>query len=167
MNKRFAIPILVGALLALAPTGNQNREISLDTVRGYLNRMQAQYKPHPKSERTFVVTRVSNEHAERLDLYVELRKDNSLVLTAYAKVRGRYFNASRVTDREKLFLRLLRTNQRAFATFFVDEQGDIGARFTFTTEEGVGYEPFRVAANELMRIVDQYTPIVSSHMAKD
>jgi hypothetical protein len=61
---------------------------------------------------------------------------------------------------------LLEANHRAFATFFIDGQGDIGARFTFTTENGVGYESFRVAAMELLRISDEYTPILEEHMRK-
>jgi hypothetical protein len=62
---------------------------------------------------------------------------------------------------------LLEANHRSFATFFVDGQGDIGARFTFTTEAGVGYESFRAAATELLRIADEYTPILEEYMRKE
>jgi len=100
-------------------------------------------------------------------LYVEVRKDQSLVLTVYPKLKGRYFALARVTDREKMFQRLLETNHRAFATFFVDPQGDIGARFTFTTETGVTYDAFRVAVIELLRIADEYTPVLDGYMIKE
>ena len=165
--KQIAMPLLSAALLAFAQTDDAKREITMDVLRGYLNRMYAQYVPHPRNENVFVATRVENQHADRIDLYVELRKDKSLVLTAYARTDDRYYNRSRATDREKLFERLLETNHRAFATFFVDEQGDIGARFTFTTEGGVGYEAFRAAALELMRITDQFAPTLDEHMKKN
>lgn len=167
MGKRIAMPLLAAALLAFGQADETKREITMDALRGYLNRMYAQYVPHPKNENVFVATRVGNEHADRLDLYVELRQDKSLVLTAYARMNDRYYNASRATDREKLFQRLLEANHRAFAAFFVDEQGDIGARFTFTTEGGVSYEPFRVAALELMRVADQFAPVLDEHMSKN
>ncbi|MFY9571123.1 MAG: hypothetical protein WAV20_06990, partial [Blastocatellia bacterium] len=79
----------------------------------------------------------------------------------------RYFSLARAADREKLLQRLLETNHRAFATFFIDGQGDIGARFTFTTENGLGYDAFRVGVTELLRIADEYTPILEEHMRKE
>jgi hypothetical protein len=166
MRKRIAMPILAGALLALAPIGNEQKGISIPVLRGYLDKMGLKYVPHPKSGNALVVTRSDNEHADRVDLYLEIRDDQTLVLMAYGKQQNGYFNLSRAADREKTLQRLLEANHRAFATFFVDNQGDIGARFTFTTENGVGFESFRVAAMELLRISDEYTPILEQHMRK-
>ena len=145
----------------------QQRGITTPTLRGYLDKMGLQYVPHPKTADTLVVPRTKNEHAERLDLYVEVRQDRSLVLTAYAKSRGRYFNLARANDREKLQQKLLEANHRSFSTFFVDAQGDIGVRFTFTTENGVGFESFKVAVTEVLRIADQYTPTLDEFMRKE
>jgi hypothetical protein len=167
MKKRIAIPVLAGALLAIAPIRVEQRGITTPVLKGYLEKMGMQYVAHPKNADTLVVPRAENGHAERLDLYVEIRKDQSLVLTAYAKSNGRYFNLSRSTSREKMLQRLLEANHRAFSTFFADEQGDIGARFTFTTENGVGFESFRVAVIELLRIADDYTPILDEYMRKE
>jgi hypothetical protein len=89
------------------------------------------------------------------------------VLTAYAKSKGRYFNLSRAIEREKILQRLLEANHRSFATFFVDDQSDIGVRFTFTTENSVGFESFRAAVIELLRIADEYTPVLDEYMRKD
>jgi hypothetical protein len=170
MRKRTEIlkvaGILTGATLAIG-AASQQVGVTTETLRGYLEKMGLRHVPHPKNPNTLVVPRSQNQHAERLDLYVEIRPDHSLVLTAYPKLRGRYFNLGRSVDREKLLQRLLETNHRAFATFFVDGQGDIGARFTFTTENGVGYDSFRVAATELMRIADEYTPMLEEHMRKE
>lgn len=167
MRKRIAMPILVGAMLALAPAHSEPSKMNLSLVRGYLDKMGAQYVAHPKSEHTLVVTRTANDRADRVDLYIDLRQDNTLVLTAYAKEKGRYFSLSRAASREKVLQRLLAANHFAFATFFVDEQEDIGVRFTFTTEDGVGFESFRVAATELLRIADEYTPILEDYMRKN
>lgn len=167
MKKRIAIPVLAGALLAMAPVRVQQRGITTPMLKGYLDKMGMQYVPHPKNANALVAPRAENEHADRLDLYVEIRDDQSLVLTAYAKSHGRYFNLARSTTREKMLQRLLEANHRAFSTFFADDQGDIGVRFTFTTENGVGFESFRVAVTELLRIADNYTPILEEYMRKE
>ena len=167
MGRRIAISMLVGALMAVSAGGAQQSGVTTQTLRGYLEKMGLRYVPHPKNADALVVPRSDNKHAERLDLYVETRKDRSLVLMAYPKFRGRYFNLDHANDREKLFQRLLEANHRSFATFFVDGQGDIGARFTFTTENGVGYDSFRVAVTELLRIVDEFTPTLDEYMRKD
>lgn len=168
MRKRMAMLILAVSLLALAPgRPPQQKAFNTQTVKGYLDKMQMQYVPHPRSADTLVVPVSDNTNADRIDVYVESRTDQTLVLTAYPKFKGHYFNLSRATDREKLFQRLLETNQRAFATFFIDNQGDIGARFTFTTEDGVGFESFHNAMNELLRITDEYVPTLDSFMRKE
>src|SRR5260370_33424826 len=167
MNKRIRGSVLATAVLALTASGAQQQSLSIQTLRSYLDKMGLRYVPHPKNPDALVVARSENRYADGLDLYVEARKDQSLVVTVYPKLKGRYFTLARVTDREKMFQRLLEANHRSFATFFVDGQGDIGARFTFTTENGVGYDSFRVAVTELLRIVDQYTPILDEYMRKE
>ena len=167
MKRRIVISVLAASLLAAGASGAQQQGITIATVRGYLDKMGMRYVAHPKNPDALVAPRSENKNAERLDLYVETRKDQSLVLTVYPKLKGRYFTLARVVDREKLFQRLLENNHRAFATFFVDPQGDIGARFTFTTETGVAYDAFRVAVIELMRIADEFTPVLNEYMVKD
>ena len=166
MKKQFAISFLAAVMLAVG-AGAAQQGITTATLRGYLDKMGLRYVPHPKNPDALVVPRSENKNAERLDLYVEVRKDQSLVLTVYPKLRGRYFTLARTTDREKMFQRLLEANHRAFATFFVDPQGDIGARFTLTTETGVAYDSFRVAVTELLRIADEYTPVLDEYMIKE
>ena len=161
------MPILAAALLGLAFAAPQQKGISIQTVKVYLDKMEMQSVPHPRSADTLVVPSTDNQNADRIDLYVERRADQTLVLTAYPKFKGRYFNLARVADREKLFQRLLEANHRAFATFFVDNQGDIGARFTFSTEDGVGYETFRSSVIELLRITDEYVPTLDGFMRNE
>jgi len=166
MSTRIHIAILAVGVLAVGATGQQ-QGITKDTLRSYLEKMGLRYVPHPKNTEALVVPRSENQNAERLDLYVEIRPERSLILTVYPKLRGRYFTLSRAADREKLLQRLLEANHRSFAAFFADGQGDIGARFTFTTETGVGYDSFRVAVTELLRIADEYTPILDQYMRKE
>lgn len=167
VKRRIAISVLAAAMLAVGASAAQQQGITTATLRGYLDKMGLRYVPHPKNPDALVVPRSENKNAERLDLYIETRKDQSLVLTVYPKLKGRYFTLARVADREKMFQRLLEANHRAFATFFVDAQGDIGARFTFTTETGVSYDAFRAAVTELLRIADEYTPVLDQYMVKE
>jgi Putative bacterial sensory transduction regulator len=167
MKTRVAISILAAAVLVVGASGAPQPGITLQTLRGYLEKMGLRYVPHPKNPDALVVPRSENQHADRLDLYVEIRQDHTLILTVYPRLNGRYFTLARSADREKMFQRLLEANHRAFAAFFVDGQGDIGARFTFTTETGVPYDSFRVAVTELLRIADEYTPILNEYMRKE
>lgn len=167
MKKRIVISVFAAAMLVMTASSAQSQTLTIQTLRGYLDKMGLRYVPHPKNADAVVVPRSENKRAERLDLYVETRKDQSVVLSVYPRLRGRYFTLERTTDREKLFQRLLETNQRSFAAFFVDTQGDIGARFTFTTEGGVSYDAFRVAVTELLRIADEFTPTLDEYMRKE
>ena len=168
MTKRFIVSLIVSAmLLVCSASAAQQQAITIETLRGYLDKMGLRYVPHPKNADAVVVPRSENRNAERLDLYVELRRDKSLVLTVYPKLKGRYFNLARATEREKLLQRLLEANHRGFATFFADAQGDLGARFTFTTENGIAYDAFRVGVTELLRIADEFTPSLDGYMRKE
>ena len=155
----FFLAILASSTFAQEP-------VTVKLLQGYLDKIGLKYVTHPKKDNTLVVTTRENEAAERLDLYIEIRADKSLVLTCYAKSRGRYFNLARVAEKEKLFQRLLEENYAGFTTFFIDKQGDIGVRYTITTENGVGYEAFDVAVNEVLRIADQFTPKLEPYMQK-
>lgn len=167
MKKRITMPVLAAVMLVLTANAAQPQAVNIQMLRAYLDKMGLRYVPHPKNPDAVVVPRSENKRAERLDLYVEVRKDQSVVLSVYPRLRGRYFTLERTTDREKLFQRLLETNHRSFAAFFIDTQGDIGARFTFTTEGGVSYDSFRVAVTELLRIADEYTPTLDEYMRKE
>ena len=167
MLNRTIIPILVVLAVGEAAIAAGQQAISAQTLREYLDKMGLRYVPHPKNADALVVPRSENRNAERLDLYVELRRDKTLVLTVYPRLNGKYFNLDRATDREALLARLLEANHRGFAAFFADPQGDVGARFTFTTEGGITYESFRAAVTELLRIADEYTPTLGGYMRKD
>jgi hypothetical protein len=143
------------------------RQIDIKLVREFLNKMKLKHVPHPKNPDTVVVPVTENSNAERIDLYIELRQDKTLVLSAYPTLRGKYFNVSRALDREKLFQKLLEINFRSFATFFLDEQGDVGVRFTFTTEDSLGYDAFSVTVSEVARIADEYTKTLDEFMKKE
>jgi len=50
---------------------------------------------------------------------------------------------------------MLSRNATAFGSYFLDNEGDIGFRFIFTTESGVGYTAFRTVLDEHLRIADE------------
>ncbi|MEW6126351.1 MAG: hypothetical protein AB1757_04745 [Acidobacteriota bacterium] len=164
MKKRYLTFIFL--FLFFASSAEAQDAVNIKQLQGYLDKIGLKYVVHPKNDNTLVVTTRENEAAERLDLYVEIRKDLTVILTVYAKSKGRYFNLSRVADKEKLFQKLLEENYAGFTTFFVDRQGDIGTRFTFTSENGIGYEAFNAAVNEVLRIADQFTPKMETYMQK-
>lgn len=163
--KKPYLTVLLALAFWLQPVYAQE-PVTLKQLQGYLDKMTLKYVAHPQNENALVVTTSENEAAERLDLYIEIRKDQTVVLTAYAKSKGRYFNLSRVAEKEKLFQRLLEENYAAFTAFYIDKQGDIGVRFTFTTEDGIGYAAFSSAINEVLRIADQFTPRIDEYMQK-
>lgn len=166
MKQRFLTSLFLFALFNFASSAQAQEAVTIKQLQGYLDKIGLKYVTHPKNENALVVTTRENEAAERLDLYVEIRKDLTVILTVYAKSKGRYFNLSRVADKEKLFQKLLEENYAGFTTFFVDRQGDIGTRFTFTTENSIGYEAFNAAINEVLRIADQFTPKLETFMQK-
>jgi len=159
--------VAIAGVLICGVAHAQQRPVDVKLVREYLDKMQLKYVAHPNSTDTLVVPVTENSNAERIDLYVEVRTDKTVVLTAYPRLRGKYFNSGRAADRLKLFQKLAETNFRSFASFFVDDQGDIGARFTFTTEDGVGFEAFSTCVSELSRIADEYTKTLDELMKKD
>jgi hypothetical protein len=159
------VSILLLSLPAFA--AGQQRAVDIKLVREYLDKMQLKYVPHPKSPDAVFVPITENSVAERVDLYIEARPEHTLVLTAYPKLKGKYLNISRAAAKEKLFQKLLEINFRSFASFFVDEQGDIGVRFTFTTEDGLGYDSFSVTVSEVARIADEYTKTLDDFMRKE
>jgi hypothetical protein len=163
MRKRY---LTFFALIGLAQGASAQEAVTIKQLQGYLDKMALKYVVHPKNDSALVVTTSDNEAAERLDLYIEIRKDRTVVLTVYAKAKGRYFNLSRVAEKEKLFQRLLEENYAGFTTFYIDKQGDIGVRFTFTTENGLGYEAFNSGVNEVLRVADQFTPKMDEYMQK-
>src|SRR5258705_9590502 len=106
MKKRIGISVLTAAILAVGARGAQQQGITTEMLRGYLEKMGLRYVPHPKNREALVVPRSENQNAERLDLYVEIRPEHSLVLTVYPKLHGRYFTLAKAADREKLLQRL-------------------------------------------------------------
>src|ERR1044071_7281857 len=123
MRPRYLTLLLLITFLGCASSAYAQQEaVTIKQLQGYLDQIGLKYVTHPKNENALVVTTRDNEVAERLDLYIEIRKDQTVILTVYAKSKGRYFNLSRVADKEKLFQRLLEENYAGFTTFFVDRQ---------------------------------------------
>src|SRR5689334_16659388 len=98
MKTRIALLFSIVATILIGASAAQQQTINLQTLRGYLDKMGLRHVPHPKNSNAVVVPRSENKYAERLDLYVEARKDQSIVLSVYPRLRGRYFTLERTTD---------------------------------------------------------------------
>lgn len=127
-----------------------------DAIAGYLDRMGLSWKRSDKDANLLIVTKTSSlQRAERVELYIYNDPKNSVIdILAYPKVGGKYLALAGVTDRSGLMRKMLEENEDAFGAYFIDSEGDIGFKFVFTTEAGVGYDAFKTVINELFRIAD-------------
>lgn len=133
---------------------------STESLAGYLDRMGLSWKRGEKDLNLLIVTKSSGlQRAERIELYIYNDPRNSVVdLLAYPRVGGRYLGVASVTDRGGLMRKMLEENEDAFGAYFIDTEGDIGFKFVFTTEAGIGYDAFKAVISELFRIADD--PVV-------
>jgi hypothetical protein len=129
---------------------------STESLTGYLDRMGLSWKRGEKDVNLLIVTKSTGlQRAERIELYIYNDPRNSVVdLLAYPRVSGRYLGVASVSDRAGLMRKMLEENEDAFGAYFIDTEGDIGFKFVFTTEAGLGYEAFKAVIGELFRIAD-------------
>lgn len=163
MNLRFAARavLLSAAVAALPPLflsmqPAEAQGVSNSLISGYLNRMGVTWKPHSEDANAFVVTKTTGlKRASKVEMIItNLAKDDLVTLRAFPQTGDKYLSLAAARDRSGLMKTMLQRNATAFGAYFVDNQGDIGFRYVFTTESGLGYDSFRVAVNELLRIAD-------------
>jgi uridine phosphorylase len=163
MNLRFAaLAVLLSAAVASLPPlllSTQRAEaqgVSNSLISGYLTRMGVTWKPHSEDANAFVVTKTTGlKRATRVEMVItNLAKDDLVTLRAFPQRNGKYLSLGAARNQGGLTKTMLQRNATAFGAYFVDSDGDIGFRYVFTTESGLGYASFRVAVNELLRIAD-------------
>ncbi len=163
MKLRVAVlAVLLSAAVATLPPLLLSTEraeaqgVSNSLISGYLTRMGATWKPHSQDANAFVVTKTSGlKRASRVEMIItNLAKDDLVTLRAFPQTGDQYLALGGARDQSALMKAMLQRNATAFGAYFVDSDGDIGFRYVFTTESGLGYESFRVAVNELLRIAD-------------
>lgn len=153
--------LVVAALVPLIIARTADAQgTSTEALAGYLDRMGMSWKRAEKDPNLLVVTKTSGlQRAERVEVYIYNDPKNSVVdLLAYPKVAGKYLAVASASDRAALMRRMLEENEDAFGAYFIDTEGDVGFKFVFTTEAGIGYDAFRAVIAELMRIADD--PVV-------
>ena len=131
--------------------------VSQQVIANYLERTGVSWKRNDKDPNEFIVTKTTGfQKADRVEIYVynDAKKD-LVALRAYPKASGKYLSLSGAGDRTGLMKVMLERNSTAFGAYFVDKAGDIGFRYVFTTESGLGYEAFKTVVNQLFRIADE------------
>ncbi len=148
------VAAIVPAVLLVAP--RVEASIESPVLGRYLERMGVNWKRDDKDVNVFRVTKTDGlKRAERVELVITNLPDKDLVtVRAFPKVAGKYLSIGAARDKEGLMRAMLQRNATAFGAYFVDEDNDMGFRYVFTTESGLGYAAFQTAVTELMRIAD-------------
>ena len=149
------IAAVVPALFLTAPRA-EAQAVTAQLLAQYLNRTGANWKLDEKDPNVFRITKTTGlKKAERVQIVVTNIPDKYLVtLRAFPKTGGKFLSLAAAQDQAGLMKAMLKNNATAFGAYIVDDDGDIGFRYVFTTEPGLGYEAFKVAVNELLRIAD-------------
>lgn len=153
--------LVVAAVAPLILTRTADAQgTSTEALAGYLDRMGLSWKRAEKDPNLLIVTKSSGlQRAERVEIYIYNDPKNSVVdLLAYPKMGGKYLAVAAASDRAGLMRRMLEENEDAFGAYFIDTEGDVGFKFVFTTEAGIGYDAFKAVIEELWRIADD--PVV-------
>lgn len=125
-------------------------------IAGFLNRMGVSWKNTSDPNEFLVTKRSGLKNADLVEVYIyNDAKNEEIRLRAFPMVNNRYLSLSRSSNQTSLMKTMLNKNERAFGAYFVDPDGDIGFKYVFTTEASVGYVPFQVVVNELLRICDE------------
>jgi len=150
------VAAIVSAMLLVAPRA-QAQGVTAQVLSQYLDRMGMSWKRSEKDANVLLLGKTTGlKKAERVDMVITLLPNKDLVtVRAFPKTGGKYLGLAAVRDREGLMKSMLQNNATAFGAYIVDDDGDIGFRYVFTTESGLGYDAFKVAVNELMRIADE------------
>ncbi len=148
------VAAVIPAVLLVAP--HVEAGIESPVLGRYLERMGVNWKRDDKDPNVFRVTKTDGlKRAERVELVITNLPDKDLVtVRAFPKVAGKYLSIGVARDKEGLMRTMLQRNATAFGAYFVDEDNDMGFRYVFTTESGLGYASFQTAVTELMRIAD-------------
>jgi hypothetical protein len=155
-------------LPAQAQVKGEQHSFSPEKLNTYLTRMGADFKRAPDMEGAYIIIKDSVQHADRIvTLIVSDATNDQLEILSYPEVEGGFLNVSKLSNAESqriFYEKLARVNYKSFGMFFVDGDGDIGVRFTFSTEDGIGYESFRAVVENCQRVMDRFTPVIVGFM---
>lgn len=153
-----ALVIATGLFRMLVSTPPvEAQAVSPQLLAGYLDRTGLTWKRDDKDQNVFRVTKTSGlKRASKVEIVVTNIPAKSLVtVRSFPQTEGKYLSLSLVTDKQGLMKDMLSRNATAFGAYFLDNEGDIGFRFIFTTESGLGYPAFKAVLDEHLRIADE------------
>jgi hypothetical protein len=148
----LTVCVLAAGLLPQAQT------VTPALIEEYLNRMRVFWKQHATDAGTYIITATSSsfKEADSVEIVVSYLADDDLVtLRAFPLYRGDYLAVETLGRRAEYAQEMLKRNATAFGAYFVDSDGDVGLRFVFTLESGLGYDAFAVAVQQMTRIAGQ------------
>lgn len=145
------VPMLVSVPLVEA------QGVTPELLARYLERSGLTWKRDDKDQNVFRVTKTSGlKRASKVEIVVTNIPDKSLVtVRSFPQTNAKYLGLSQVSDKQGLMNDMLSRNATAFGAYFLDNEGDIGFRFIFTTESGLGYPAFKAVLDEHLRIADE------------
>jgi hypothetical protein len=150
------VAAILPAVFLVSPHA-QAQGVTAQTLSQYLDRMGVSWNRSDKDANVLLIGKTTGlKKAERVDMVITLLPTKDLVtIRAFPKSGGKYLALATVRNREAMMKSMLENNATAFGAYIVDDDGDIGFRYVFTTESGLGFEAFKVAVNELLRIADE------------
>lgn len=140
--------------------------IAPSLIAQYLGRLGVKWKADDKDPNVFYVTKTAGlKQASLVDLVItNIPKNDLVTLRAFPKAGDKYLSLAASGKSTELMREMLKRNATAFGAYFVDEEGDIGFRYVFTTESGLGYDSFKAAVTQLLRIADEVmVPLYKQH----
>jgi hypothetical protein len=167
-----AVLFLLCALAVTTRASDKENNFSAEKLNSYLERMGVDFKRAADMDGAYIMTKSEGvEHADRLiTLIVNDPNAEQLEILTYPEIDSKFLNVNRLFGQDNqlaFYEKLARVNHKSFGMFFVDADGDIGLRFTFSTENGIGYDAFRVVLENCQRVADRFTPAIISFMTKD
>ena len=164
---RKTVSLLMLLLLTCLSSGVTRAAVRNDQIEDYLKRMSVTYSHRADTDNAYVIDYAGrNSNAEHVTVFI-INDEDKHVLDCYAYADLKLQNIKQAKDREVVMARLLQLNYKAFGTFFVDPNGDIGVRYMFTTENGVGFDAFKVAIETLRHVADNATPTINRIIARN
>ncbi len=173
---KSAVYSLILLLTLCLPTWAKDPEkeetFNTQKLKEYLERMQVNYKKATEAEGAYVLIRREGlSNADRLiTLIVNNSNTNQLEILTYPEIDGEFLNVSKLYNQqnERVFYeKLMHINHKSFGMFFVDQDGDVGLRFTFSTGNGVGFDALRAVIENCQRGADRFTPMLKNFMTTD
>lgn len=130
----------------------------VDTLQSYLKRMNVKSEKRQGNNTTLVTHYQSGKDIVDLVL-VNMPSKKMLGFYTY-----KFGNTKKVTNPTPLFKTLLSLNdQLAVGAFFIDEEDDIGFKFSVRTDPQVGFDEFQSVYLSLVSAVKQARPQILKH----